>query len=80
MAAQGDPDIYIMKCTEVHPDVYVQDVDEDGNPRWDENGEPVMVLLPNPRPNKERWHVRFMMGGNTPATGEQELRPFWEVR
>lgn len=46
-AAKGVPDIYIFKCTAVHPDSI--------------------------RPNGERWHQRFCVGGG-------DERPFWEVR
>lgn len=77
---KGVPDIYIFKCNEVHPDLVVQDKDENGNLLWDDDGEPQMVTIPNPRPNKECWHVRFMVGGNHPVTGEKDIRPFWEVR
>jgi len=74
------PDIYIFKCKEVHPDTIVQEKDEDGNLLWDDYGGPRMVTIPNPRPNKECWHVRFLVGGNNPITGEKDIRPFWDVR
>lgn len=74
------PDIYIFKCNEVHPDTVRQAKDEDGNLLYDDYGLPLMETIPNPRPNGERWHVRFMVGGSNPVTGEKDIRPFWDVR